>query len=698
MFRTAIMSALSFALCGGGMLYGEEKESREQSELVEADKAFKNGDFKAALKAYQWYRVDANLGPQARIQSGHCHLKLGNLPAAVREWRSVRESYPISPLAASALALEIQNTKDATGRKKLEDLLLTAYADTVEAKAMLASRAKENATANTKVTPETELDQLLAAGKREEAEKLLISTARRATGDERDYLFAQLAAFYESTGDWRKAAGAWRRIAEEGNVEYRDAATFDWIRTTAAIGKNQDGVEDMWRRFLRDFPNSPRGYLAVTRLAEMMRTQGREDEAASLLSEWLETAEEKSPGADFVSKHLADLQKQAEAEKVGSTTTFSKDRLEAIAKLPAELDTLCDLAKSGKGSGKILNRIRDIRRGVASSEVTPTLLLRLDLAEALALIGLGDTRKALGLLDGAWTANSEPHSPKDAAREIALAELATEAIGIAVESADHRAAIVWAERIAVAAPVGSGAAVSTLKEASLRLILTDAKEEGVEMLTILGERVLARLPEDSRLRKEETAALARLKTLCANGKAIPDNEWFVGELPLVRDSRIARELFGADILFAARETEKASRAYAAVILKAGLDKETEGYATLQMARCLAAIGEHEQALRTYRHFESSLAATKSAPPALIRAGTLCAGSMNDSKSAVSLFRTVSARYPASPEAELCDWYAATLLLWEGDRRASRSAFDEFEKKHPQSPFIKALNSTIRPQL
>lgn len=117
-----------------------------------------------------------------------------------------------------------------------------------------------------------------------------------------------------------------------------------------------------------------------------------------------------------------------------------------------------------------------------------------------------------------------------------------------------------------------------------------------------------------------------------------------------------------------------------------------------MQRCLAALGEHEQALRAYRRFESSLATTKSAPPALLRAGTLCAGPMNDSKAAVSLFRTVSARYPVSPEAELCDWYAATLLLWEGDRRASRTAFDEFEKKHPQSPFIKALNDSIRPQL
>jgi hypothetical protein len=542
------------------------------------------------------------------------------------------------------------------------------------------------------------VDQLLAAGNRDDAIKLLLSSARRTTGEDRDRLIAQLATLYESTGDWRKAAGAWRKIAEEGNAEYREAATFDWIRTTAAIGKNADGVEAMWKDFLRDYPTSPLGHLAVTRLAEMMASQGRENEAATLLSGWLDAAEEKSPAADYVSKHLADLQKQAEAAQGGSATTFRKDRLESIAKLPAELDTLCALAKSGRGSGKILNRIRDIRRGLAGSDVAPSLILRIDLAEALALNALGDSRKALGLFDDAWIGNSEPHTPKDIAREKTLGELSIEAITIAVETADHHAAIVWAERVAGAATLGANAAVATLKETALRLILADAMEPGVAVLTILGDRLLARLPEDSRLRKEETAALARLKTLCAKGKAIPDNEWFVGELPLVRDSRIARELFRADLLFAARETEKASRAYSGVILKAGLDTETEGYATLQMARCLAAIGEHEQALRTYRHFESSLAVTKSAPPALLRAGTLCAGPMNDSKAAVSLFRTVSARYPASPEAELCAWYAATLLLWEGDLRASRSAFDDFEKKHPHSPFIKALNDSIRPQL
>lgn len=677
------------------MLHGEEPEA---SPLSKADQAFKDGDFAAALKAYQWHRTDAKLGAAARIQSGHCMLKLGNASGAAREWRSVRESFPNAPEAAPALSLELANTKDAAARKKLEELLLAEYADSAEAKALLASRAKAGAAQAAKLTPDSELEGLLKAGKREEAAKFLIAAARRTSGEERDRLIAQLATLYESTGDWRKAAGAWRKIAEEGNAEYREAATFDWIRTTAAIGKNADGMEAMWKDFLRDYPASSYSHLAVTRLAELMISQKREAEAAALLDGWLKAAEGKSADTGFVANRLASLRQQQEEEKGGARTTFAKERLEAIAKLPTELDTLCDLAKSGRGSGKILNRIRDIRRSLAGSDVAPTLILRIDLAEALALNGLGDSRKALGLLDDAWPGNFVTPVAKDCSHDKALADLSIEAIGIAVETGDHRAAVVWADRIAGAATVGDNAAVAKLKETALRLLLAEAKDAGLAVLTILGDRVLARLPEDSRLRKEENAAVARLKALCANGKAIPDNEWFVGELPLVRDSRIARDLFRADLLFAARETEKASRAYSALILKAGLDTETEGYATLQMARCLAAIGEHEQALRTYRRFESSLAVTKSAPPALIRAGTLCAGPLNDSKSAVSLFRTASSRYPSSPEAELCDWYAATLLFWDGDLRASRTAFDEFEKKHPQSPFIKALNDSIRPQL
>ena len=119
---------------------------------------------------------------------------------------------------------------------------------------------------------------------------------------------------------------------------------------------------------------------------------------------------------------------------------------------------------------------------------------------------------------------------------------------------------------------------------------------------------------------------------------------------------------------------------------------------MQLARSLAALGRHEQALRTYRRFEDSLGDTKSAAPALLRAGTLCGGPLNDSRRAMEYFNMVSARYPASPEAELCDWYTAHLLLWEGDRRASRTAFDHFERKYPQSAFIPTLNKSIRPLL
>lgn len=224
MRRLTIPYFLILTLYGGTMLHGQEAR---ESPLSKANQAFEKGDFAAALKAYQWYRTDAKIGATARIQSGHCILKLGNASGAAREWRSVRESFPNAPEAASALALELANTKDTAARKKLEELLLADYADSAEAKSLLATRSKESAAANAVITPESEMDQLLAAGKREDAIKLLLSSARRATGEDRDRLIAQLATLYESMGDWRKAAGAWRKIVEEGHPDYREAATFD---------------------------------------------------------------------------------------------------------------------------------------------------------------------------------------------------------------------------------------------------------------------------------------------------------------------------------------------------------------------------------------------------------------------------------------------------------------------------------------
>ncbi len=640
----SLLYFLILSLIGGAMLNGEVPDD---GLLGKADQAFKDGDFAAALKAYQWHRTDAKLGAAARIQSGHCMLKLGNASGAAREWRSVRESFPNAPEAAPALSLELANTKDAAARKKLEELLLAEYADSAVAKALLASREKAGAAGAAKLTPDSELDGLLNAGKREEAAKFLIAAARRASGEERDRHLAQLATLYESTGDWRKAAGAWRKIAEEGNEQYREAATFDCIRTTAAIGKNADGVEAMWKDFLREYPASTYSHLAVTRLAEMMISQNREAEAAVLLDGWLKAAEGKSAATDFVSKHLADLRKQEKSPEGVARTTFEKDRQETIAKLPAELAALAIEAKSGKSTGKMLNRIRDIRRGLAGSDVNAALMLELDLTEALALHGMRDPRRALGLLEDSWKRNPQLLASKDSA---------------------------------------------------IRLILADAKSQGIDVLSLLGDQVLARFPEESRIRIKETATVARLKNLCTRGTAVMDDEWFVSEIPSGQGSAIAKALFEGDLLFAARETEEAARAYAEVTRRPDIDRDTEGYATLQWARSLAALGKYEEALRTYKRFEDKLGDTESAAPALLRAGTLCGGPMNDARGSKTYFAMVSTRYPASPEAELCDWYTANLLLWEGDIRASRSAFDHFEKMYPRSAFLPTLQQSIRPQL
>lgn len=430
-----------------------------------------------------------------------------------------------------------------------------------------------------------------------------------------------------------------------------------------------------------------------------MVSQKRGDAAAVLLEGWLSSTEGKSAGADFVSKRLAELRQKEENEKGVAISSFGKERLEAIAKLPAELEVLSSQARTAKNTGKILNRIRDIRRGLAGSQADTALMLQLDRTEALALNGQREPRKALGLLDDAWARNSKAMlESKEPALVKAACELAGDALGFALDAGNHPSAVVWAARIAGESFPAGEAGVDLLKGAAIRLVLADAKSEGIAVLSILEKQMLARLPDDSQIRKKETASVARLYALCANGAAVIDDKWFVGEMPKVQTSAAAKKLFQADLLFAARETQDASRAYLDVTRLAGIDIDAQGYATLQLARCLAALGEYEEARRTYERFEDKLAGTKSAAPALLRAGTLACGPMNDSRSAQGYFAMVSTRYPNSPEAELCDWYIANLLLWDGDLRASRTAFDLFERKYPTSAFLTALDQSIRPQL
>ena len=694
MLRFSLQYALIVAFIGTATLTAAEPSKVQNvSPFGEADLAFKTGDFAAALKSYQWYRSDAKLGLQARINAGKCFLMLGNPSAALREWQIIRDLSPEAPEAAMALGLEITNTADAAQRGKLEMFLTKEYANSAEAKALFAKRAEENA----ELSPESEAGRLMAAGKRDEAIKLVMAAAGRAEGDERDSLLGLLASLYESSGDWRKAAGVLRKIVEEGNPEFRESATFDLIRTSTAIGGNSEQIEDMWEKYLRDYASSPREHLAVTRLAELMSLQDREDEAAQLMERWLSTADGKV-GASFVSQHLAELKEKLNAAEEAAQPSFAKDRLKAAAKLPEEINALTNRARTGKRTGKILNRVREIRRELSGHGSYPVLMFQLDCAEALALVGQADSCRALDFLNRSWERNFNLLATKDPAIRTLAPEVARDAISIAMDGKNHPAALVWAIRSAEASIPGDVTMVGFLKETAIRLVIADAKSEGVAILSLLESNVLPKFPLDSRPGRVETAAVARLKAICANGAAVRDDQWFVGEMPERLDNQVAGSLFAADLRFTASDTESALDIYREVLRSKKLDPDTEGYATMQLARCLATMGKPDDALRIYRSFEDALGRTKSAAPALLRAGTLCGGLLNDSRRALVYFTMVSSRYPASPEAELCDWYAATLHLWNEDLRLARLAFAKFEKKYPNSAFIPTLNKSIRPQL
>ncbi len=141
-----------------------------------------------------------------------------------------------------------------------------------------------------------------------------------------------------------------------------------------------------------------------------------------------------------------------------------------------------------------------------------------------------------------------------------------------------------------------------------------------------------------------------------------------------------------DVFFTAKEYGKARKAYEeAERLAPGT--EEGAYAIMQAGRCWNQLGQFRKALRCYEPFLKQYQNSSWADDALLRAGVIHVGPLNDAKSGAKLYRTILERYPRSNEADRALLNLGLLACWGSNRDEAKSLFQRLIEDYPNSPYI-----------
>jgi TolA-binding protein len=187
--------------------------------------------------------------------------------------------------------------------------------------------------------------------------------------------------------------------------------------------------------------------------------------------------------------------------------------------------------------------------------------------------------------------------------------------------------------------------------------------------------------------------LNRLLKVCEGDKSLwPDRS------RLREDAQARRETALADLLFASCDYRKAQRIYTRVA-NSSKDMETSARATLQAGRCWNQIRQYAKALACYERFtKSPYDKSAFADAALLRAGVISVGPMNQHRKGKEYYQLILERYPGGEYAEMAELYLCTLSIWEQDWKKALDMHEMFVKRYPKSPNSLFINKERLPSI
>lgn len=147
---------------------------------------------------------------------------------------------------------------------------------------------------------------------------------------------------------------------------------------------------------------------------------------------------------------------------------------------------------------------------------------------------------------------------------------------------------------------------------------------------------------------------------------------------------VLRDAVIADLLLASERFAAADRRYQRCLRCANLPEELRGYMMMQRADCLSQMDEGKAALGVYRDMQKNHFGCSCAPKAMLRAGILCVGPLEDDAGGFEFFKFIEDMWPGNPMAEKALFYRLTLAIWTKRWALASELSKEFVKRHPDS--------------
>ena len=151
-----------------------------------------------------------------------------------------------------------------------------------------------------------------------------------------------------------------------------------------------------------------------------------------------------------------------------------------------------------------------------------------------------------------------------------------------------------------------------------------------------------------------------------------------------KDRNCSLEITIAHLLSAVGRFKDAERMFRRGLKRRDLTRELRSFAMMQLAECLDRNTLHKEALETYRAIRTGFQDCRCAPLAMLRAGVLCVGFLEDEAQGLQYFKFIEEKWPKDHCAEMALFYRLTLAIWAKRWNDAQTLREEFFRRHPDS--------------
>jgi len=144
------------------------------------------------------------------------------------------------------------------------------------------------------------------------------------------------------------------------------------------------------------------------------------------------------------------------------------------------------------------------------------------------------------------------------------------------------------------------------------------------------------------------------------------------------------EMVSGELLFAEEDYKAAAATFRNGISQRGCPPSLRAYMTMRLARCLVKLREYKSALDAYTTIKTSYRNAPCAPDAMLMAGVLCVGHLDNVQAGEGFFKFIEDEYPKSPEAERALFYRTTLAIWTKRWDEAKALRQLFVGRYPNS--------------